>query len=359
MYISKNHLAKEAYAEYYYKKIYKESLQYSGRDLLRRGALYAVLAITLAIILAKVLTVVNTTTAYTDLSVMDELRVEIRAESKIVEPVSMLDGAKPVGINASLVDNKQLPSLIEELGLRLSFEPTGAQVFYYGDREILVILPRLTEGVSPQPLVVDLNTGEVLRSKLVVIKHFEFTEPITNISGVVGPSESWNAAYGNYTVLRAVNVVRATSYVLLVALKGPTEPVPTSLAYDQDSELVPLAYYIYISQCYSWLLLGREVFSVCAAGIFYVDPGNAVYLLYDYSDYNESPPFAGCEFHRSRNTTPVSDSVRADGVAAAMLCPVTTKLTVWAIVGVDKWGGTFSNGDGSKTIAIGCGCFAP
>ncbi len=144
-----------------------------------------------------------------------------------------------------------------------------------------------------------------------------------------------------YRELTAVKAYKAASYRLEALV---------------DGHYVLLGYYINPSAYYAFYLGGRLVYKVVAKGRFYVNPGYAVVLVADESHYEVNLPFTSCSFHVKTIKTSIAVSLRADGTAALLDCPVTTKLHGWALVTVDKYGGIDTVGDGNKWVAFSCGC---
>ncbi len=294
-----------------------------------------------------------------------ELRMITHTE--IVKPVvNLLGSAKPLGVEPKTLQKNDITSLISKdpriksalVKLGGIDEINAAQLLNYNGKRLLVIF---TKGTENHPVVIDLATGEILPAKIIVIKRYhdrmrvpvnsesrkQIKEMLENLraSGKIKITDQYeNSLIANYTRLYLYKEVKATSYQLLVKL-NKNRPGYT-----------PLAYYLSATTCMPWYIAGHLVYEVCASGLFYVDPGNAVYVVSDNSYYIVNLPYSNCKFHHSTSATPVSASIRADGEAALLDCPVTTKLSAWAVSTVDKWGNFFPNGGGSKWIAFGCGC---
>lgn len=275
------------------------------------------------------------------------------ASFKVVKPsVNLLKDVKPLRHPAKLLQldtaaaRSMLHSLVEREGNALA----GVHVLEVHGRKLVVAFTG--NGV----VVVDPETGQRLPARLQLLHTYTESGPakveidaryaedtVHALSGKVElPAAAEKAVIGNYSSLKAFYRIVARSYLLEAKLDG--------------ARYEPLAYYVYVSASYSWYLGGHLVYRVTASGWFYVNPGSVVYAVGDTSHYTVNPPYSNCRFSHSKSQTPVSASIRADGTAALLDCPVTTKLNAWALVAVDKWGNIFTSRGGSKWIAIGCGC---
>lgn len=289
------------------------------------------------------------------------------AHTEIVKPVvNLLGSAKPLRVEPKTLKKDNITLLIsKDPRIKLTLVKLGgideinaAQLFNYNGKRLLVIF---LKGTEIHPVVIDLATGKILPAKIIMIKRYydrikvsvnsgsreQIKEMLENLraSGKIKITyRQESLLIANYTQLHLYKEVKAISYQLLVKL-NKNKPGYTSLAY-----------YLSATTCMPWYIAGHLVYEVCASGLFYVDPGNAVYVVSDNSYYIVNLPYSSCKFHHYISTTPVSASIRADGEAALLDCPVTTKLSAWAVSTVDKWGNFFPNGGGSKWMAFGCGC---
>ncbi len=304
-------------------------------------------------------------------SVYNDLEMKVEYYKKVVKPLNLLDGVKPLNVETRLLKsneivqilykNRQVMEIIKKFGGLGKID--AAQLIEYNGRKLLVLF--MNSNIKLTPIVIDLATGKILPSKLIPIKQYGENVPITTststetmkytkmtlellrTSGVIAVSEQLiQRAITTYMQLQAYREVNVTSYKLAVQLGD--KPRYTTLGY-----------YIEDEACGAWYISGHLVYKVCAKGRFYVNPGKEVKLVADKSYYKVNPPFVNCDFKHKVYSTDIAVSIRADGLAALIDCPITTKLSAWAVIAVDKWGNVDNDTGGSKWIDLSCGCWPP
>ena len=304
-------------------------------------------------------------------SVYNGLEMKVEYYKKVVKPLNLLESVKPLNVETKLLKsneivqilykNRQVMQVVKKFGGLGKID--AAQLIKYNGRELLVLF--MDSDVKLTPVVIDIATGKVLPAKLILIKRYSERVPITTststegvkyarlilellrTSGVIAISEQLiQRAITTYMQLQAYREVNITSYKLVVQL-------------GDNSRYTTLGYYIDAGACGIWSISGYVVYKVCAKGRFYVNPGKEVKLVADKSYYKVNPPFVNCDFKKERYTTDISASIRADGLAALIDCPITTKLSAWAVIAVDKWGNVDNDTDGCKWIDLSCGCWPP
>ncbi len=280
----------------------------------------------------------------------------------IVASAKIVKSQEPIvieSIKGKLVANYVDKTKLQEITSKYSIDAkliASIQEIRVNDNRLLILINKDGFGPDKLPIVIDANSGEHLEAKLVLVKKVNKTEKVKidthkeNVTRLLErlaeeqniPEKTRKEIASNYTKLEAVRVSKIYGYILVAKLpkKG----------------YVPLAYYLQAMAGFAWYINGNLVHGVYAEGLFYVDPGNVVYLVADYSHYTVNIPYSACSFSHYSTSTPVAVSVRADGVAALLDCPVTTKVNAWAVATVDINGGFTPNANGNKWIAIGCEC---
>jgi len=281
-------------------------------------------------------------------------RMSVRVKTiPITSTGSLFKDAKPLPWRAEIINpgKKPLPARLSDLDL----SKAALLKVSLGPKTLYIALQKDNGGLVAS---VFSQKGEKLESRLIVVKRMYKKIPIrietANVStllseakrqlvkkGISVSDKTLDKVAEYYSEARAYRVVSAKAYVLEAKLPG--------------KGYTPLAYFLWASTCFQWQIAGHTVYEVCAEGTFYVNPGTAVYVVQDTSHYSVSPPLSSCKFTHSASNTPVSATIRADGEAALMDCPVTTKYSASASETVDIWGGFHPWTHGNKWIAFGRG----
>ena len=278
--------------------------------------------------------------------------------SKIVIPIKLLPSkVKSLNVIQKVYRSKlSIRELVIRYGLSINPNKVIAvqKIVINRNRFIIFFINQKTFN-NNSIIVYSLNYGKILPSRLILLKKiFKITNLNNSIVSVniipygiyriVSPG-ILDRVVEIYNSLKAVKLFEASSYELQVYIP--------KIGYKT------VGYYVRESSSYKWYFRGSLVFAVYASGLFYVDPGVYVSLVADYSHAIVHVPLSKCSFNsRTMGTSSIAISVRADGEAALLDCPVTVKLDAWAVVTVDKYGNVMRNSGGNKWIAIGCGCWA-
>jgi len=289
-------------------------------------------------------------------SVYNNLHLIKSGKYFIVKPLNLLpSNAKSIPVHERVYrDRLTIEQLIHKYKLNLNLDNvTALQEFKIDNHEILVLITK--NGLNNNSLIaLDASTGKRLKVRVIMLRKFtrikvmlinESINDYLNVIGTTFPTDILEKVTEVYISLKAIKKFNAISYKLQV--------------YLPDVGYTALGYYVRATYKYEWYLFNHLVFGVYADGLFYVNPEKSVNLVADYPHYKVNPPFTKCKFSHSTTSSSVAVSLRADGEAALLDCLVTTKVSAWAVVAVDKYGNVFKNGGGNKWVAIGCGCWAP